>query len=174
MNLPSRPHFVIRWLKVGRVDPEFAILNSLILQDNSGLYLIFSGRRKVQYIGIAYSQSLGKRIGQHLQDLRRVGGSFSDDPHLYVGLVDPKKYKRLSRKMLEEIESFLVWSIRPEGNTAKLKPYKGREMLIHNVGGGFGLPPFLYVQPLGGPLVVVGQGESLEQMTLKTTGFQSP
>ncbi len=171
MNLPSRPHFVISWVNVGAVDPEFAILNRGILQENSGLYLFFSGKRKIQYIGIAYSQSLGKRIGQHLQGLRRLGGSFSNETHLYVGLVDPKKYKRLSRKMVEEIESFLVWAIRPEGNTAKLKPYRGREMLIHNVGDGFGLPSFLYVQPLGGPFVVVGQGESIDQMRVKTTGF---
>ena len=93
-------------------------------------------------------------------------GAPSEELYLYIGVVEPKVYKRLSRKMLEEIESLLVWVMKPAGNTAKRKPYKGREMLIRSIGDDFGLPQFLYVLQTES-LVRVGYGPSPDDMTFK-------
>ena len=169
MKVRIRPHFVIRWVKAGRIDPEFSVLRNPVLLRACGVYLIFSGKRKIQYIGITCNQSLAQRVGQHLRGLQRVGASFPQDGYLFVGLVIPRAYKALSARMLEEIESFLIWAIKPEGNIAKRRPYKGREMLIENDGDEFGLPRFLYEGQLG-PLVRVGQGPSPDQMTFRTIG----
>ena len=72
------------------------------------MYLIFLGRKNIQYVGITYTQSFEKRVGQHLQSMSRFGAVLPDTAHLYVALVEPKEYKRVSRKMLEEIESLLI------------------------------------------------------------------
>ena len=125
MKTRRRPHFVIRWFKVGQIDPRCVVRENRNLLQNSGVYVIFSERRKIQYVGITYTQNFERRVGQHLQSLARLGGTLPEESYLYIGVVEPKAYKRLSRKMLEEIESLLVWVMKPAGNTAKRKPYGG-------------------------------------------------
>ena len=118
------------------------------------MYLIFLGRKKIQYVGITYTQSFEKRIGQHLQSMSRFGAVLPETAHRYVALVEPKKYKRVSRKMLEEIESLLIWIIKPEGNSVKKTPYTGRDIAIQNVGATFGIPEYLHAIRVGSSLSV--------------------
>ncbi len=56
--------------------------------------------------------------------------------------------------MLEEIESLLIWIIKPEGNSVKQTPYTGRNIAIQNVGADFGLPEFLDATKVGSHLRV--------------------
>ncbi len=107
------------------------------------MYLIFLGWKNIQYVGITYTQSFEKRIGQHLQSMSRFGTVLPETAHLYIALVEPKEYKRVSRKMLGEIESLLICLIKPEGNSAKKTAYTGRFLAIQNVGANFGLPEYL-------------------------------
>lgn len=165
-NLPRRPHFVLHWFKVGRVGDDLSVPQNFYLEHGRGIYVLFARqeeRTSVQYVGMTYTQNFTRRLGQHLDSLSRLGASFSGERHLCVGGVEPKKYKRLSRKMLAEIEDYLIWAMKPEGNRAQKKPYRGREMLIENAGYDFGLPRFLYVCRLG-PSIAVGQGPSLNHM----------
>ncbi len=167
MKRPRRPHFRIHWVQVGQIDPDLSILREPLLERTCGIYVLFAGKKTIQYVGMTFRQTFSRRIRQHFQSLARVGASVPEECYLFVGLIEPLAYKRLSKKMLQEIESFLIWSTKPGGNTAKKTPYQGREMLIGNTGAGFGLPNFLYVCSLG-PIVVVGQGEDLGDIRTKT------
>ena len=153
-NIPISPDFVLRWFKVGKLDPKYVVRENLHLLENRGVYLIFVGRKKIQYVGITYTQSFEKRVGQHLQGMSRIGGVLPETAHLYIAVVEPKEYKRVSRKMLEEIESLLIWIIKPGGNSVKKTPYTGRDIAIQNVDADFGLPEYLHAIRVGSSLNV--------------------
>lgn len=168
--IPRRPHFAIQWMRVGCIEAGAAVPATPLLAEAKGVYLIMRegapGRLSPQYLGMTFGQTLAQRIGQHLRGLERVGAAFAERRHLFAGFVHPLKYRQLSRKMVSEIEEFLIWALHPPGNKAQLTPYAGREMLIENTGHEFGMPRFLYVNSLG-PIVVVAQGPSPERMTQK-------
>ena len=86
--------------------------------------------------------------------MSRFGAALPETAHLYIALVEPKAYKRVSRKMLEEIESLLIWIMKPEGNSVKKTPYTGRDIAIQNVDADFGLPEYLYAIRVGSHLSV--------------------
>ena len=167
-GIPRRPHFVIHWADAGPLDPgERLVLTKRFLGFAKGIYLVVGvedSKRWPQYVGMTFNQNLATRVGQHLQGLQRFGATFPSERRLFVGVVEPKIYKTLSRKMLAEIEDFLIWALQPLGNSAQLKPYRGREMLMKSEHPPAGIPRFFYACPAP-PLVIAAYGDSMDQLT---------
>lgn len=169
IELPRRPHFILRWKKAGQLPESLALPRDFFLGQGRGIYVVFAvdgNKTRVQYVGMTFDQSVAGRLSQHIDSLFRLGASLAGKRYLYGCWVEPVKYKTLSRKMLAEIENYLIWAMKPEGNRARPRRYQGRPMLIENAGDSFGLPRFLFVAPIGWG-VAVGQGASLEGMTSK-------
>jgi len=99
VTIPSRPHFILRWHKAGRLDPETDLVDPVCHWER-GVYAVLAveeGRTWVQYLGMTFNQSFAQRIGQHLAGLTRFGAAFKGERYLYVAAIEPKRYKQLSR-----------------------------------------------------------------------------
>ena len=169
LDLPQRLHFVLQWIRVGRVTGNLSELRHPALRSECGVYIVFAAteeKPRAQYVGMTYCQSLCRRLTQHLEGVSRFGASLDDERYLYVCCVEPKAYKKLSWKMVAEIEEYFIWAMKPEGNRSQRKYYRGRAMLMENAGDSFGLPRYLYVSPVGLG-IAVAQGASLDAMTGK-------
>ena len=169
LDMPQRPQFVLKWVNVGRLTGDLSVLRHPSLQSECGVYILFAvdgEKPRAQYVGMTYCQSFSGRLTQHLEGLARFGATLGDQRYLYVCCVEPKSYKKLSWKMVSEIEEYFIWAMKPEGNRSQRKYYRGRAMLMENAGDGFGLPRFLYVCPVAVG-IAVAQGSSMDTMTGK-------
>jgi hypothetical protein len=108
-----------------------------------GIYAMFemSGKTpKLLYIGETYRQSFGTRLKQHQKQwLFRVNGKVV----IHYGKIIPPEGKRISSKIVFDIEGLLIHVLVPPYNTVSKHGYYGREIIVFNTGKIGTLPRML-------------------------------
>jgi len=89
---------------------------------------------KLWYVGKA--KQLGNRIRQHEQELSRLGKKGNYCIGIIYFLKEGREHSNITPVQLGNVESFLINSMKPEGNAASTKKgyYKGKPILAINVG----------------------------------------
>jgi hypothetical protein len=104
-----------------------------------GIYSIYGVRGKrleLIYIGETYGQKFGKRLQQHKKEwLGKVKGKMQ----IRYGTIELAKGKVISQIKVRDIEATLIHHYIPPFNTVSKKGYRGRNLLIFNLGSKGGL-----------------------------------
>ena len=99
-----------------------------------GIYSIYDVQAKtfkLIYIGETYGQKFGKRLQQHKREwLHRVKGKMQ----IRYGTIELAKGKVISQTKVRDIEATLIHYYIPPFNTVSKKGYRGRNLLIFNMG----------------------------------------
>jgi hypothetical protein len=99
-----------------------------------GIYSIYGIRKKepeLIYIGEVYWQKFGKRLQQHKREwLNKVKGKMQ----IRYGTIELPKGKVISHARVLDIEATLIHHYIPPFNTVSKKGYRGRNLLIFNIG----------------------------------------
>lgn len=113
-----------------------------------GVYAIFEmkGRTaKLLYIGETYWQNFRKRLQQHKHEwLHIVHGCLV----VHFGAVGLPEGTRISYEKVKDVESALIYAIKPLYNTASKRGYSGRELMIFNLGKAGTIARFLCTKEL--------------------------
>jgi len=108
------------------------------------LYLILNRRcfvgvipkRTILYIGMAYKQEVTERLREHhkLPKITRRKLMEWGDKRIRIGRVKIPFGRRMTRKLIQEIEAALIYDMQPEHNERNKKKYRGRSLKIINCG----------------------------------------
>lgn len=103
--------------------------------NGSGIYAIYEGMgrtpQKLLYIGETYQQTFSQRLKQHQRQwLHKI------DTKLLVsfGKVNLPRGTRISIERILDIESCLIYELRPPYNSMSKNGHCGRDFLIFNMG----------------------------------------
>jgi hypothetical protein len=107
---------------------------SKVAANGFGIYSIYAIRAKnleLIYISETYGQQFGKRLQQHKREwLRRVKGKMQ----IRYGTIELPKGRVISHARVRDIEATLIHHYIPPFNTVSKKGYRGRNLLIFNMG----------------------------------------
>lgn len=109
-------------------------------------YMLYDKRkRKVIYIGQAYYQSLRRRALQHVRGdlldwIRRSKSIHVADVAMKVAEITSMNQQRVSKKIIDDIESLMIIVVQPPGNIQSTRTYYGRDLQIENTGKYSPLP----------------------------------
>lgn len=99
-----------------------------------GVYAIYAKKGKtgqLLYIGHTYSQNFAKRLKQHRREwLDKTFGT----KLIRFGTVTSRKGPRITYERVRDVEEFLIHLYRPPHNVIGRKYYKGRGILLLNIG----------------------------------------
>ncbi len=99
------------------------------------LYVVYKGS-EILYVGMAYDQYVDIRLGNHhkLSEIAKI----ENQRGLVIsfGELRLKHGRRLSRRLVEEIENLLIFYYEPKYNKRGIYTYTGRELVIRNSGPG--------------------------------------
>ena len=121
---------VIDWTYPKRID---SVINSEICKTSWGIYYIsrkFSNKETLLYIGITFQQNFIHRIIQHdKQWLHKYRGE------KYIRFGEFTKPQNITRDIIEDAESCLIYELDPKHNTCKKYCYTfSNEYIITNRG----------------------------------------
>lgn len=119
-----------------------------ILDEERGLYAIITGKvengniedRKLQYIGLAYKQTLRERI---LQGDTHPAYKIIDEfvvkypkykKYVRLGKITSKIQENDSQKLYKDVEACLIYDNQPPANTQNKESYNGRDICVENKG----------------------------------------
>lgn len=107
-------------------------------------YMMYDKRkRKVIYIGQAYYQSPRRRVSQHgdlLDWIRRSKSIHVADVRMKVAEITSMNQQRVSKEIIDDIESLMIIVVQPPGNIQSTRTYYGRDLQIENTGKYSPLP----------------------------------
>ncbi len=144
MSTPNYQRIKINWSK------EIPVRKIKKYKDrrNDYLYMIVRRRRywliparKVKYIGMTYKQSLSERLKDH-HKLPKVLNRLIRFGRITVrfGQIIPDSGKRVTEKLVRDVESALIYHEQPDCNEVSKKGYHGRPLVIYNRGRRKPLP----------------------------------
>lgn len=126
-------------------DPEFKEY------DDCYIYMFLSNS-EIIYVGAAYYQGISRRIKQHLSGDSTwewvVENYNPDDISIRVAEVELIDQKRISKRLVDDIEALIIGLLQPPGNIQSMKIYHGRDLRISNVGDRGLLPKTLSTNQL--------------------------
>lgn len=138
----------VEWEKLISFDAIVQIKNEL-LDEERGLYAIITGKvdsennikdRKLQYIGLAYKQTLRERIlqGDTHPAYKKIDAYIKKHPdykvYVRLGNITSKIQQNDSEKLYKDVEACLIYDNQPPANTQNNESYNGREIKIINHG----------------------------------------
>lgn len=101
--------------------------------NKKGIYMVTrkwgSAHESLKYIGLT-KRSLRQRIVEHGWWLSGYRGLI----RIRYGIVELQPGQRFSYDRLKDIEALLIYTHKPEENTANYCFYNGRELTVHNTG----------------------------------------
>jgi hypothetical protein len=117
----------------------YMILDS-VHNESSGRW----GTHRLLYIGQVYDQTFQERLRQHVRGddvWRWVCRNLRHQATFKIGHVDLPNGSRISRELVDDIESLLINALQPPGNLQSTTNYHGRDLVILNRGRFEPLPP---------------------------------
>lgn len=109
-------------------------------------YMVYDKKQRViLYIGQAYRQPVRNRILQHVWGdlwdwIRRSKSIHVKDVAIKVGDLTRIGQQRVSKELIDDIESLMIIVLQPPGNIKNTRTYSGRELQIENTGKCSPLP----------------------------------
>lgn len=120
-----------------------------LLDEERGMYAIVTGKvnaekniddRQLQYIGLAYKQTLRERIlqGDTHPAYKKIDEYIEEHPdykvYIRLGKIISKIQQNDSEKLYKDVEACLIYDNQPPANTLNKDSYNGRDMKINNKG----------------------------------------
>lgn len=92
-------------------------------------------RYKILYIGMTYNQYLSNRLKNHHKLLDIVDNRYGKGELVirFGNIIFPPN-RRISKKLVSDIEAALIQEVQPEYNEMSIYAYRGREIKITNLG----------------------------------------
>lgn len=149
-----KPDIRIHWEGQWVIGEYFSLPADPVLRSTSmGVYQVVSSSRPAKpiYIGKTYEQSFSRRIPQHSKEelARWIDRNVRGRLHLKVGHLELKTWKRISKAMLDDVESLLVAAYEPVANSSKTMTYNGGEFCIENIGSRRPLSRWAWAKDVG-------------------------
>jgi len=135
----------LRWHGPFKIDEIFE-LDYEVLEYIEGFYT-FLHKSKIIYVGQVYYKSLRDRIKEHLcgdslwKWIKRNYGL--KNISIKIAEIEHVSQKRITKKLVNDIEALLIATQQPEGNIQATKTYWGRDLKIVNLGNKDPLPETL-------------------------------
>ena len=97
------------------------------------LYMVFA-KGKLRYIGMAYYEYLGERLSNH-EVIDEIKDDFPETSiRIRTGNIIAPDFDRISKQLVQDIESALINYHDPEYNISSTDTYWGRDIQVTNQG----------------------------------------
>jgi hypothetical protein len=122
-----------------------------VFENIDGFYM-FLHKSKILYLGQVYFKSLRKRLQEHLRnDPLWIWIKRNYDPEfisIKIAEIENLGQERITKELINDIESLLIALEQPEGNIQSKRAYCGRDLKIVNLGKRNPLPKTLSTDTL--------------------------
>lgn len=126
----------MEWFKIEWKGPySLEKARSVKMAEGFGVYVICEAKDKTPkllYIGKTYIQDFAKRLKQHQKSW--MANIMTSKIKVYFGSVGLPEGKKISAERISDVEQILIHFLRPPFNTMSKRGYKGRSILIFNLG----------------------------------------
>ena len=116
--------------------------------DKKGFYVVLTGKYnkdsnkfeniRLQYIGLAYDQSIRERVQQEHSAYSKIQNYLNEHseytPLVMVGIIKNSTLGRITKDFFEDIEACLINDNKPLCNTQSIESYNGRDIKVTNTG----------------------------------------
>lgn len=96
-----------------------------ILNYKDTYFYAFTQSISLLYIGIAYRQDIDNEIKQTIRAFSLDARKLS----IWLGFIEDKDFRRITEKIVKDIECLLIFSNQPLNNISCKKKYNGRDNL---------------------------------------------
>lgn len=145
--MSKRQKIIIRWSQ----DVAVEDIAGYQERKNDDLYFVLRKRRILfvpsylpLYIGMTYRQSLYERLKNHHKLPKIIDNKpFWGDIILRFGQLILPPNRRMSEKLVDDVESLLIYQVKPPYNVTNRSSYNRRKLAIRNMGKFRPLPKYI-------------------------------